>query len=674
VGLGLSHVAATLHEGLAVLDAAGNVLGCNAAFDDLVGPRDRISDVLDEQGRPIPADRHPWALVLATGSPVRSKVVGLPGTPGSADRRWLRVNVTTAELPEGTVAVVTAVDLAPERLAAAALEAAEHRFRLAAEHAPIGIAIVSLDGVLLESNDAFCRLLGYGRGELSGLTFQAITHPDDLALDLAHVEDLLAGGAETYRMVKRYLTRTGEPLWAQLTVALARDATGAPLYFISMIEDVTAEREAHEALAHQASHDELTGLVNRSTLLARTAEALVRAEVTGRPMALLFCDLDHFKLVNDSRGHEAGDAVLVETAERLLSCIRDGDTAARLGGDEFVVLCEALPSRAHAEQVAQRLIDEITQPMQRARDVTMTVSIGIAISEPGITAADLLRNADAALYRAKENGRDRHALFMPELIERATKRLGLEHDLREAMRTQALFLDYQPVRRLRDGAVAAYEALVRWDHPVRGILAPDSFLPVAEASDLVLEIDRYVLLQACDDAVSWGTDPDAPNVSVNISARHVGRGLLPGLVARALSRSGLEPSRLTLELTETALLGVTPTATTELDTLVHLGVRLAIDDFGTGYSSLTHLVDVPASYVKIDRSFVSRMGSSVASTAIVEAVVSLCRALHIDVVAEGIEDEAQRQMLSRLGCSYGQGYLLGRPGQIDLTRLERTGA
>jgi EAL domain-containing protein (putative c-di-GMP-specific phosphodiesterase class I) len=236
------------------------------------------------------------------------------------------------------------------------------------------------------------------------------------------------------------------------------------------------------------------------------------------------------------------------------------------------------------------------------------------------------------------------------------------------MREQRLFLDYQPVRRLGDGSIAAYEALVRWAHPVRGVLAPDTFLPVAETSDLVLEIDRYVLLRACDDAVGWG-GADAPNVSVNVSARHVGRGLLPGLVARALTRSGLDPARLTLELTETALLGVTPTATSELDTLVQLGVRLAIDDFGTGYSSLTHLVDVPASYVKIDRSFVGRMTGSDASTAIVEAVVSLCRALNIDVVAEGIEDEDQRSMLSRLGCSYGQGFLLGRPGRIDLVAV-----
>jgi diguanylate cyclase (GGDEF)-like protein/PAS domain S-box-containing protein len=665
-GLALRHVVDMLHEGVASVDAAGRVLDASDTFRDLVAGADRLTRLVDQHGVPLPAGRHPWTVALAEG-PVRDVVVGLETSGG---RRWLRVNAAAAS--DSPAALVAMADVTAEHVSAAALAAAEQRFRLATRHAPIGVAIVALDGMLLEANDAFCHLLGYGRGELTGLTFQALTHPEDLAIGVAHVEMLLAGGAETYRIVKRYLTRTGAPVWAQLTVALARDAADGPAYFIAMVEDVTAERAATAALVHHAAHDELTGLANRATLLAATREALNRALPGERPVALLVCDLDHFKLVNDSRGHEAGDAVLVETAERLRASIRDGDLVARLGGDEFAVLCHAVPSREHAERLAQRLIDDVTRPMQNALDVTMTASIGIALADPGMTAAELLRNADAALYRAKEGGRDRHALFVPELIERATRRLGLEHELREAMRAEALFLDYQPVRRLGDGSIAAYEALVRWLHPQRGVLAPDSFLPVAEASDLVLEIDRYVLLRACSDAAGWG-GADAPNVSVNISARHVGRGLLPGLVARALGRSGLEPHRLTLELTETALLGVTPTATSELDTLVHLGVRLAIDDFGTGYSSLTHLVDVPASYVKIDRSFVGRMTGSDASTAIVEAVVSLCRALHIDVVAEGIEEEDQRRMLSRLGCSYGQGYLLGRPGRIDLTAHERAG-
>ena len=666
-GFALREVMDALHEGVATLDAGGAVLDASDTFLRLVGGAQRLTQLVDERGRALPADRLPWAVALADG-PVRGAVVGLDTASG---RRWLRVNASAVS--DSPTTLVTAADVTAEHEAADALVAAEQRFRLAARHAPIGMAIVGLNGVLIEANDAFCRLLGYGRGELSGLTFQSLTHPEDLALDLAHVEVLLSGGAETYRMVKRYLTRTGTSVWAQLTVALARDAAERPAYFLSMIEDVTAERDATEALEHHVAHDELTGLANRATLIARTRDALAMSMPGERPVALLLCDLDHFKLVNDSRGHEAGDAVLVETAERLRAAIRDGDLVARLGGDEFAVLCHAVASRDHAERLAQRLIDDVTRPMQKALDVTMTASIGIALAEPGMTAAELLRNADAALYRAKEGGRDRHALFVPELIERATRRLGLEHELREAMRAEALFLDYQPVRRLGDGSIAAYEALVRWLHPVRGVLAPDSFLPVAEASDLVLEIDRYVLLRACADAAGWGSGDGAPNVSVNISARHVGRGLLPGLVARALARSGLEPHRLTLELTETALLGVTPTATSELDTLVHLGVRLAIDDFGTGYSSLTHLVDVPASYVKIDRSFVGRMTGSDASTAIVEAVVSLCRALHIDVVAEGIEEEDQRRMLSRLGCSYGQGYLLGRPGRIDLTPHERAG-
>jgi diguanylate cyclase (GGDEF)-like protein/PAS domain S-box-containing protein len=677
-GLRHADVAAALDEGLGVFDSRGDGLECNPALRRIFGVRDGALPslthaglrLLDETGAALSLERTPFAHALVTGRPATGRLLGV--AVNGADTRWVRMAAVPHDADDGArVVVMTCSDVTAERNAVLAMSTAEHRLRLTAEHAPIGIALVSTDMVLLDVNESFCRLLGYTREELTGRTFPEITHPDSVDVDATHVRALLAGDAETYRVEKVYLTRDGREVAAQLSVAIARDDLGAPQYFISMLEDVSAQRAAVTALDHRASHDHLTGLPNRTLLLERADAALSRPGGSYGHVALLFCDLDEFKLINDSRGHAAGDAVLVETAERLAACIRHGDTAARLGGDEFVVLCQHLASRQEAEMVAQRLIDALTEPMSRAGDVTMTISIGVAFAEPGVTGAELLRNADAAMYLAKSSGRDRYALFTPQLVEQATERLDLEHQLREAMRTEALFLDYQPVRRLDDESVVSYESLVRWEHPVRGLLSPAAFLPVAEASDLVLELDRYVLPRACAAAAAWGTRPDAPSVSVNISARHVGRGRLPGLVTRSLRDSGLDPQRLVIELTETALLGMTPTAQAELDTLVALGVRLAIDDFGAGYSSLKHLVDVPASFVKIDRSFVAAMNDSPASTAVVTAVISLCEALGVAVVAEGIEDEQQRGLLAMLGCTYGQGYLLGRPGRLDLTALTR---
>ena len=678
---GLRHedVATALDDGLGVFDSRGTGLECNDALRRLLDvPAPALPDltalrIIDEAGQRVPLAATPFGVALSTGSPVAASVLGLAHRDG-APTRWVRMAALPHDAADGShLVVLTCTDVTAERHAVLALATAERRLRLTAEHAPIGIALVGTDGTLLDVNEALCRLLGYNREELTALTFHDITHPDHLADDVALVESLLAGEADSYKLEKVYLTRDGREVWAQLSVALARDEHGEPQYFISMIEDVSAQRAATNALDYRASHDQLTGLPNRTTLLERTDAALQRATWQGSHVALLFCDLDEFKLINDSRGHAAGDAVLVETALRLEQCIRDVDTAARLGGDEFVVLCEGLSGRTEAETVAQRLIDALTEPMSRAGDITMTVSIGVAFAEPGVTPAELLRNADAAMYLAKTGGRDRFALFTPDLVEQATERLDLEHQLRDAMRSGALFLDYQPVRRLSDGVIASYESLVRWQHPTRGLLPPSAFLPIAEASDLILEVDRYVLPRACAAAVAWGTRPGSPSVSVNVSARHVGRGRLPGMVMRALKDTGLAPERLVLELTETALLGMTPTAQAELDTLVHLGVRLAIDDFGAGYSSLKHLVDVPASFVKIDRSFVAAMGESDASIAVVSAVISLCHALGVSVVAEGIEEEPQRGLLASLGCGYGQGYLLGRPGRIDLTTLSPAG-
>jgi diguanylate cyclase (GGDEF)-like protein/PAS domain S-box-containing protein len=639
-----------------------------AGAPDVVSLRE--IDWTDDHGLPLPYEASPFPHAARAAEAVRGIELGLRR---GDEQRYLRLDLVPVPGAAGEpLLLVTGVDITAERSAVLSLADAERRMRLTAQHAPIGMAVVSTEGELVEVNDALCRLLGYERHELVGMTFQELTHPDDLALDLAHVAALLAGTGDTYRMEKRYITRDGHLLWSRLSVAVARDDSGRPQHFISMIEDASVEREATTVLAHRATHDQLTGLPNRTLLLERTDQALARAEWRGNLVALLFCDLDQFKLVNDSRGHLVGDAVLVETARRISACIRDTDVAARLGGDEFVVLCEDLGSRAEAETVAQRLIDALIEPMADAGGLTMTVSIGVAFATSGASSADLLRNADAAMYLAKSSGRDRLALFSPDLIEQATQRLDLEQELRDAIRSEALYLDYQPVCRLSDGSVVGYEGLIRWNHPVRGVLSPAAFLPIAEANDLVLEIDRFVLARACAAACSWGSGDDAPALSVNISARHVGRGLLPGLVVRSLRQSGLPATRLTLEITETALLGMTPTAQSELDTLVHLGVSLAIDDFGVGYSSLRHLIDVPATSVKIDRAFIADMAASRSNAAVVEAIVSLCSALGITVIAEGIEEPSQQAHLVSLGCHYGQGYLLGRPGRLDLTALAAT--
>ena len=351
-------------------------------------------------------------------------------------------------------------------------------------------------------------------------------------------------------------------MWAQLSVALARDEHGEPQYFISMIEDITAQRAATTALDYRASHDQLTGLPNRTLLLERADAALQRAEWHRGHVALLFCDLDEFKLINDSRGHAAGDAVLVETALRLEQCIRDADTAARLGGDEFVVLCEGLSGRTEAENVAQRLIDALTEPMARAGGITMTRQHRGGLRRARrVTAAELLRNADAAMYLAKTGGRDRYALFTPDLVEQATERLDLEHQLREAMRTGRSSWTTSRCGASRTARSCRTRAWSAGSTRPRGAArrrAPSCPSPRQRPGPRARPL-RAPAAPARPPS-RWGDRPDAPSVSVNVSARHVGRGRLPGLVTRALTDTGLAPQRLVLELTETALLGMTPTA------------------------------------------------------------------------------------------------------------------
>jgi diguanylate cyclase (GGDEF)-like protein len=413
---------------------------------------------------------------------------------------------------------------------------------------------------------------------------------------------------------------------------------------------------------HQALHDSLTGLPNRSLLLDRLEQALARSRRSGNPVVLMFCDLDDFKTVNDSLGHAAGDELLIAAGKRLADCIRPGDTAARFGGDEFVLLFEGL-ERAELTGPAERVLTAMQKPFAiRGRDVVIGASVGIATGCDG--AEEMLRNADLALYRAKAAGKGRFELFEPGMHAAMVERLELEGELRLALRRGELRLAYQPIVRLLDGAIAGVEALVRWQHPRRGLLAPASFIPIAEDSRLVVPLGRWVLENACRQAAAWSRDADdgrGPGVSVNLSGVELAEPGLCAQVASVLAETGLEPAQLTLELTETALVQDVELAISRLDELKSLGVRLAIDDFGTGYASLQHVRSFPIDMIKIAKPFIDEVARGSEHSAVARAIVDLGSSFRLQVVAEGIEAVAQRERLVALGCDLGQGFLFSRP-------------
>jgi diguanylate cyclase (GGDEF)-like protein len=440
---------------------------------------------------------------------------------------------------------------------------------------------------------------------------------------------------------------------------------------VAVFVDLYLERKraqaAERALLHQAFHDTLTGLPNRVLFLDRLGQALARRERRPMEVAVLFLDVDRFKWVNDSLGHAAGDQLLVAVAGRLHSVLRPGDTVARFGGDEFVLLCEELGDEREAFAVAQRLNRALADPFHlKGREVGLTASIGIALASTSThdTPDALLRDADAAMYRAKERGRDRIELFDEDMRSRALSRLETESALRRAIDQGELRVHYQPVIELATGRVTGLEALVRWQHPERGLMPPSEFIPVAEETGLIVACGAVVLTEACTQVARWNAQqihrPPLP-VSVNLSPHQVLSQGLPELVADALERSGLDPRLLCLEITETVLIEDAASSRAALDALKELGVTLAVDDFGTGYSSLLYLRRFPVDVLKIDRSFVVGLGTNVEDTAIVAGVIRLAHALGLLAVAEGVETPEQAARLKELGCDLAQGYYWSRP-------------
>ncbi|HEV2893714.1 MAG TPA: EAL domain-containing protein, partial [Actinomycetota bacterium] len=440
--------------------------------------------------------------------------------------------------------------------------------------------------------------------------------------------------------------------------------------------DISERRQLEDQLVHQAFHDSLTSLANRALFKDRVDHALQRTKRQTPSVAVLFLDLDGFKEVNDSLGHAAGDRLLIQVAERLHSCVRPSDTVARFGGDEFAVLIEDASDDIDVVQVADRVLEGLRQPFEvNGRELHVRGSMGIARMESDVDGADqLLRNADLAMYRAKAAGQGGYERYDPEMHTELVQRVQLESDLRRALEAGELFLQYQPTFDLGSGQLVGAEALARWNHPVRGLVPPTEFIPLAEASGLIRPLGAWVLREACRQAAEWQRNSpprERPlTLNINLSGRQLQSPEVVDDVARALKESGLPPSALVLEMTESVLMDDSEDVLAILKQLKQLGPRLAIDDFGTGYSSLSYLHRFPVDMLKIDRSFVERLSHASDNAELARTIVRLGQSLQLVTVAEGVEDSAQFLALRRMGCDVGQGYYFGRPMESEeISRL-----
>ena len=549
------------------------------------------------------------------------------------------------------------------------LRRSEERFRSLIENTSDVIVILDRDAVVRYASPPAERVWGYAPATLEGRCLLDYTHEDDVVA--AH--DLLAQVAATPESSPstELRLRHADASWRDFEVIARNLIADVGIGGIILTYHDITERKAFERdLQHLAFNDALTGLPNRALFNDRLAQGLARADRNRRSVAVLFLDLDNFKVVNDSLGHELGDRLLVGVAERLRACLRAEDTAARLGGDEFTVLLENLVDDGQPIEVTQRIAAQLSQPIRlNGRELVPTCSIGIAVSAPGRDRPDtLLRNADLAMYRAKANGKARYAVFDPSMNTDALERLELEGDLRHALELRQLRVVYQPIVTLASGRVSELEALLRWDHPARGVVLPADFIPLAEATGLIVEIGQWVLEEACRRARAWQLAHPADaqlTISVNLSARQFLNPDLIDDIARTLRDTDLAPSCLKLEITESVLMHDTDGTVAKLWALKRLGVRLAIDDFGTGYSSLSYLKLFPVDTLKIDRSFVSGLGQDSNDTAIVRSVVALAKSLNLAVTGEGIETAEQLGHLRALGCDLGQGYLFAKPLAAD---------
>jgi diguanylate cyclase (GGDEF)-like protein/PAS domain S-box-containing protein len=565
--------------------------------------------------------------------------------------------------------VVRLRDMTEREQQSHALDQARRRFHQAFQSAPTGMALVRLDdGRIVDANQSLAQMLRRRPDELVGCTLREFTHPDDVRAAQPHRARLELGIVDSFRLDQRYRRRDGEFVWARTRVSVAED--DGVMLAIHHIEDVTEQRRAAEQLRYAARHDELTGLPNRAYLMQLLQERLTTHEVG--EVAVLFIDLDQFKHVNDTLGHDAGDELLQTAADRLRSGLREDDVLARFGGDEFVVVLTGDPT-----EVAERLRVAVRPPVDLGgHELFVTTSIGFAVNDaPGMTPNDLLRDADGAMYRAKKLGRDRVEASAAGDHAEGMQVLRTSGELRRGIERGEVVPYFQPIVELDTGRIAGYEVLSRWLHPDRGMLTPVDFLQLAEDTGALVELGAHVLRDSLAQLAHWravGNPLGGCFLSVNVGTHQLVDPGFHDVVVAALAESGVDADSLWFEITETSLLADAEPASGALRDLRSLGLHLSVDDFGTGYSSFTYLKRFPVEAIKVDRSFVAGLGIEAEDTTIVEAVVKLGHSLGLSVVAEGVESPLQLNRLRELGCDRGQGYLFGRPRPAALIERERT--
>ncbi len=560
-------------------------------------------------------------------------------------------------------------DVTDDRLASDTVRTSEARLRAVFNQAGIAIALLDLEGFFVEVNPAVERLLGYDGVGLIGRRWNTFSPPEDLELTAAMIGALHAQERQNVTVEQRFVRADGRVLWTMLTISRVDNPTGSA-GLIAMLQDITERRALEAQLTWQAFHDPLTNLANRSLFRERVDRALSQRSTSPGSVAVLFLDLDNFKTVNDSMGHAAGDQLLFEVGRRLLNATRGCDTVARLGGDEFAILIDNVRAAADCVRVAERIQLSMQQPVPLdGAEVTVSTSIGIVHDAGDETADDMLRNADVAMYNAKQRGKGRHSLFEPGMHDKAVERLRLQTELRIAIENNEITLEYQPIVTLDDSRPCGFEALARWTHAEFGSVQPSTFIPLAEETGMIVALGANILQLACQQATTWVSPPGQTSpigISVNLSGRQLEETSIVSHVREALEASGLDPARLTLEITETALVHNSDTMRERLHQLKELGVSLAIDDFGTGYSSLSYIQQFPVDVLKIDRSFVEGLGRTGGTdAALARTIIALGASLQLRTVAEGIEVEAQRAILRELGCELGQGFLYARPMLAD---------